>query len=79
MVERVTRGMNGADGGPFDFEDLAVGDWLLGATRAVFVDGVGEVWIDTEEVRYATGMVTVPVGEQGVGEGNVGGFERGRD
>ena len=71
--------MDGADGGPFDFEDLAVGDGLLGAARAVFVEGVGEVWVEAEEVGYAAGVVTVPVGEQGVGEGDVGGLERGRD
>lgn len=79
MVEGVARGMDGTDGGPFDFEDLAVGDWLLGATRAVFVDGIGEVWVEAEEVGYATGVVAVPVGEQDVREGNVGGLERGRN
>ena len=73
MVVGVAGGMDGADGGAFDFKDLAVGDGLLGAARAVFVDGVVEVWVEAEEVGHAAGVVAVPVGEQDLGEGNVRG------
>ena len=79
MVVRVAGGVHGADGAAFDAEDLAVEDGLLGFAGGVFVDGGGEVGVEAEEVGDAACMVTVPVGEEDVGERRVGGGERGGD
>lgn len=79
VVVRVAGRMHGADGGAFDGEDLPVGDGLLGSAGAIFVDGIAEVRVEAEEVGNAARVVTVPVGEQYVREGYVGGGERGGD
>lgn len=79
MVVRVAGGVHGADGGTFDGEDLPVGDGLLGSARDIFVDRIAEVRVEAEEVGDAARVVTVPVGEQYVREGYVGGGERGGD
>ncbi len=75
MVVRVTGSVYGADGGTLDGEDLAVGDGLLVLARVVFVDRVGEVRVEAEEVRDATGVITVPVSEQYMRERHIGGGE----
>ncbi len=75
MVVRVTWSVDGADGGTLDGEDLAVGNGLLVLARVVFVDRVGEVRVEAEEVRDATGVITVPVSEQYMRERHIGGGE----
>lgn len=79
MVVRVAGRVHGTDGGAFDGEDLPVSDGLLGSARVVFVDGIAEVRVEAEEVGDTARVVTVPVGEQYVREGYVGGGERGGD
>ena len=79
VVVRVARGVHGADGAAFDGEDLAVKDRLLGFTGCVFVDEGGEMRIEAEEVGNTTCMITMPVSKEDVGEGSVGGGERGGD
>jgi hypothetical protein len=64
--------MHGTDGGTLHLEDLAVRDGLLVLIRRVFVDGLVKIGIEPDEVGHPTGVVTVPVGEEHMGETNRG-------
>lgn len=78
MVVGVARGVHSADGSAFDVKDLAVGNRLLCSAGRMFVNRVGEMRVETEEIGDAARMVTVPMSEKYVREGEVGG-ESGRD
>ena len=55
----------------FNIEDLPIDDGLLCFAGGVFVNGVVEVRVEAEKVRYAASMVTVPVCKKNMGKSNV--------
>lgn len=73
MVVGVARGVYSADSSTFDGKDLTIGNRLLCSTGRMFVDRVGEMRVETEEVGDSARMVTVPMSEKYVREGEVGG------
>lgn len=72
MVVGMARSVHGSDSGAFDGEDLAIDNGLLGSARRVFVNRFREVRIKTKEVGNPAHMVTMPVGEQYMGDGKIG-------
>lgn len=58
---RVTRSVNRANRGPLDSENLAVLNWLLAVVRRILVYAIGQVWVQAEQVRYAFGVITMPM------------------
>ena len=56
--------MYSANGGTFDFKDLAVDDRFLTLSRCIFVHPCGELWVETKKIGYSAGMVAMPVGKE---------------
>lgn len=71
--------MHSADGSAFNSENLPVDYGLLGSAGVIFVDGFGKFWVETDEIRYTSRMVAMPMSEQYVGECHIGSGEHGGD
>ncbi len=79
VVVGVAGSVHGPDCGAPDAEHLAVCDRLLVLCWGVFVDGVKEVGVESDEVRDTSGVVSVPMGQEDVGQGDGGVGESGPD
>ena len=68
VVDSVAGGEDCTDGGALGAENLAVFDGVLAAVGLVFVDARRIFGVIGYQVWHAAGVVTVPVGQENVGD-----------